>query len=66
MLDMKQKGFFYIRISYKIKTICETQLSAEDRSLKEERRKNGSVPGDEITMLVGITTGQYTEFRNLL
>ena len=34
MLDMEQKGFFYIRISYKIKIICETQLSAEDRSFK--------------------------------
>ncbi len=32
MLDMEQKGFFYIKISYKIKILCETQLSAEDRS----------------------------------
>ena len=32
MLDMEKKGFFHIRISYKLKILCKTQLSAEDRS----------------------------------
>ncbi len=54
MLDIEQECSFCIRISYKIGILCETQLSAEDRSLD----KTGW-----IEVNGGLNTGFHAFFR---